>query len=230
MPPSKGKKRRFTQHVNGRFGGSTRPNSKEEKVERSPTLAADTDAVIRSLKEELVQTKLRQSIKITWDEATVGKNRSRKMRMMRDKIDPILSLHMDSAAQQAYNYIEERWQEIEAGRNTGEEDSKEVGGMTHALRTKIEKIIVAQVSNESRVDEVAKADPVQAFVRMRSLPKARLKKYVADTKVVLDAKVEAVNAVVKRIDKFWSTSKALQIKTDLLLSENKYNQLRHAMS
>jgi hypothetical protein len=69
---------------------------------------------------------------------------------------------------------------------------------------------------------------VQAFVR--GLPVERLKKYVANTKVVLDAQVEAVNAMVKRINKFWSTSKALQIKTDLLLSENKYNQLRNAMS
>jgi hypothetical protein len=54
---------------------------------------------------------------------------------------------MDSDAQQAY--IEERWKEIKAGRDTVEEDSKEVGVVARKLRTKIEKIIVAQVnSNE----------------------------------------------------------------------------------
>jgi hypothetical protein len=68
---------------------------------------------------------------------------------------------------------------------------------------------------------------------VRSLPAhaERLKKYVADTKVVLDAHVqmEAVNAMVKRINKFWSTSKALKIKTDLLLSENKYAAPSHVL-
>jgi hypothetical protein len=95
-------------------------------------------------------------------------------------------VHLDSdAPQQAY--IEARFEEIKAGRDT---DSKEVGAVTRQLRTKIEKIIVAQVnSNESRADKDTMADPVRAFVRC--LLAVRSKKYVVDTNAVLDAQVEA---------------------------------------
>jgi hypothetical protein len=50
---------------------------------------------------------------------------------------------MDSDAQQAY--IEERWKEIKADRDTAEEESKEVGVVCRKLRSKMEKIIVAHV-------------------------------------------------------------------------------------